>query len=123
MQKTEHTPGPWHSPLFHGSAEENAQALSLGLELVPALFNNGERFVMAESGRVAVVDCQTPFKRGQGNRSECAERDANARLIAAAPDLLASLMEIYELEEGPGETDRPMMARAKAAIAKATGAA
>ena len=48
---------------------------------------------------------------------------ANARLVAAAPDLLAALQEILDAEEGVGETDRPHMIRARAAIAKATGSA
>jgi hypothetical protein len=53
------------------------------------------------------------------------EQDATAseveHLRAINAVLLASLEEIYEFEEGPGETDRPMMARAKAAIAAACG--
>jgi hypothetical protein len=35
------------------------------------------------------VDCQTPFKRGEGWQSECEVREANARLIAAAPETAA----------------------------------
>jgi hypothetical protein len=48
---------------------------------------------------------------------------ALAQKAAVSAQLLAVLQEIYAFEEGPGETDRPMMARARAAIAKATEAA
>jgi hypothetical protein len=40
---------------------------------------------------IAFVTCQAKFKRGEGYKAQCAERDANARLIAAAPDLLEAL--------------------------------
>jgi hypothetical protein len=52
------------------------------------------------------------------------ELEANARLIAAAPDLLAALIEacaiLDEQHPGPGTPDSPS-ARARAAIAAATG--
>jgi hypothetical protein len=45
--------------------------------------------------RLGLVDCQSEFKRGQGWKHECAERDANvARLIVAwnsHDDLVAAL--------------------------------
>lgn len=54
-------------------------------------------------------------------RIDQAEADANARLIAAAPDLLAALLGcIPQLELGNGEAEHVKAARA--AIAKATGA-
>lgn len=53
------------------------------------------------------------------------ERDANARLIAAAPDLLAALREAFNAfafdDEGPVWADSTI-AKARAAIARATGA-
>lgn len=91
------TPGPWTSPIFHGTPEDNALAIEHGLTPVPAVDNNGARFVMTapdEHGdrkRIGLVDCQTGFKRGQGHQTACEERDANARLIAAAPELYAAL--------------------------------
>lgn len=45
--------------------------------------------------------------------------EANARLIAAAPDLLAALSELLPLWENGIE--EPWIIRARAAIAKATG--
>jgi hypothetical protein len=75
------------------------------------------------------VDCQTPFKRGEGWQSECAVREANARLIAAAPDLLDAIKPLLALLE-PVETlgllaapELEKLNAARAAIAKAEGGA
>jgi hypothetical protein len=98
-----HTPGPWHCPLFHGRPQDIEQQRKLGLSPVPALMNDGARIIMTDAGedtkRVALVDCQTMYKRGTGHQTECAERDANARLIAAAPDLLAALRKIVDARD------------------------
>ena len=85
---SEYTPGPWVSPVFHGTDENNAEAIKLGLKPVQALSNDGSRFVMADDKRVALVDCQAYYKRGRGHQIDCAERDANAALIASAPYLV-----------------------------------
>jgi hypothetical protein len=44
---------------------------------------------------------------------------ANARLIAAAPDLLAFAQDFLLASAGTGETDSPLEKQARAAIAKA----
>ena len=50
------------------------------------------------------------------------EWKANARLIAAAPDLLEALKEIVDAADGAGwEQLDPSFKKARAAIAKATG--
>lgn len=49
------------------------------------------------------------------------EAEANAQLIAAAPDLLAVLQELIEIE-GPQPGTAAWADKARAAIAKATGA-
>lgn len=46
---------------------------------------------------------------------------ANARLIAAAPEMLAWLERNYRIEEGPGETDRPQYIELRELLAKVKG--
>lgn len=93
MAKTAaHSPAPW---VFRKYAQDDAKIAEMqkvGMEPTLMLDNNGATFVMGatvdgHADRIAVVDCHTKFKRGEGFRAECAERDANARLIAAAPEL------------------------------------
>ena len=50
-------------------------------------------------------------------------REANARLIAAAPELLEALKDAYELMLGNGPRINILRAKAFDAIAKATGGA
>lgn len=97
MSDTKFTPGPWRSPMFHGSDETIAEARAFGLTPIPALDNDGSRFLMADGKRIGLIDCQTKHKRGQGHKTECAERDANAHLIAAAPELYAALTNMCEV--------------------------
>lgn len=44
-----------------------------------------------EGDPVALVQCLAKYKRGYGHKAQCAIRDERARLIAAAPELLAAL--------------------------------
>lgn len=66
-------------------------------EPILALSNSGEAkvFSLTPEGEidrlVASVECVTPYKRGEGHKAKCEERDKAAMLIAAAPELLAAL--------------------------------
>jgi hypothetical protein len=98
--------------------EEQAQALRelLKREPTPALTNEGQRYVMASSKRVALVDMQKEdVRRSERHVSADAERDANACLIASAPTLLDLLK---WLEPRLSYEDRLVV---RAAIAKAEG--
>lgn len=96
MGSTQHTPGPWVAKSFH---------------------------VEGPSGG-AVADVYRPHGDGAVTTAEySAGRMANARLIAAAPDLLAALralVDIYAKVGGPLAVD-PHVAAARAAIARAEG--
>jgi hypothetical protein len=92
------TPGPWHVSALDGRTCGPSRLLVLSGTTVPQL------------QAVAIVTLRT------------GETDANARLIAAAPDLLAALKDLYPLVEdcwdGPAWTCLRII---EAAIAKAEG--
>jgi hypothetical protein len=67
--------------------------------------------------RHKVANVMTPVYDGAGE-AEAEETRANARLIAAAPDLLASLKHLVRWHDQLGKED---IARAEAVIAKAEG--
>jgi len=71
-----------------------------------------------ENGCVGPVDVAHVYLRTVQGRTE-----ANARLIAAAPDLLAALQGLLRgIFDGPDDADAAtLVAKARAAIAKATG--
>lgn len=81
-----HTPGPWAADIAH------------------------------EQHRAVVRHGMTPIAEMWMTGQPMAEREANARLIAAAPKMLDALRSYVEL----GHSDTAMR-EARAAIAKATG--
>lgn len=93
--KIEHTPGPYFWREFAQEAEDLEQMRKLGMTPTRLLTNEGQVALMAGSGhdvkRIALIDCQTNYKRGQGYKTACAERDANAAMFAAMPDLVKAL--------------------------------
>ena len=101
-----HTPGPWEA---HQRPESPIEC--------------GHRVTTADGLTVCNVTYQLPT-RVDGEVVEVA-RIANARLIAAAPELLEALRDVlgWVPDGGPWHTDAPMasVARARAAIRKATG--
>ena len=98
---TTHTPGPWHVDIV------------IGGEHIPAIF----------AGRVKVASIN-PYLVGQDNAGD---RMANARLIAAAPDLLEALQFVGEFYQRNFDVMpvafETVIAIADAALAKAEGKA
>lgn len=88
-----HTPGPWQEGESH---ESKVDIIS-------------EKFVL-----IATV---------KGGIASSAPKNANARLIAAAPDLLAALSELLAEAEEFHNPNTEGWNMARAAIARATGAA
>ena len=91
---TKHTPGPW-------TVSPSARASTL-----TRIFSvNEERLVASASGP---------------GLSESGEAEANARLIAAAPELLAALQTLVQMTGNAGQLERFLDTTARAVIAKAT---
>ena len=108
----EHTPGPWQvlPKVWNGAA---------GHFEGPGVF-----LVQDVATETVICDRRTPWPE------KAAELEANARLIAAAPDLLFELQGLVHFADGYGVSGRgpvaaelaKWIAGAKAAIAKATEA-
>ena len=101
---TQHTPGPWEIDPFGKIHSKGSPAEISGVKCFPL---------------VATVACYTTMRP---------EEVANARLIAAAPELLEALVRIVSeagtdagLDDEPG-TINTIARNARAAIAKAKGA-
>ena len=95
--KAQHTPGPW---TVHAQASANNYVALVDNNWMAAIQFNGELMV--------------------------AKQDANAALIAAAPDLLEALKESYKYISGGSEAQHGLAFQAlfdqvRAAIFKATG--
>lgn len=97
MTQAKHTPGPW---------------------IIEDITDDGQSVISAASknwidfARVWVVTDESTDKEGE----------ANARLIAAAPELLEALKDVMSAVELGWIPDGESMFNARAAIAKATGA-
>jgi hypothetical protein len=111
-----HTPGPWsiseYSP--HTVVAGDPKGL-IGGCVDPD--REAERYVKVVHG-MGNCDCGTLDRRFHRTRLSVKEADANARLIAAAPDLLAALRGM--LKQYPHLESAATFA-AEAAIAKAEG--
>jgi hypothetical protein len=123
MSEAKHSPLPWMpSPLGFAMNDGAVPVMSVGDP-------DGDRV------RVALVDCHTKYKRGEGHKVKCPIRDANLALILRAvnshAEMLAALRNIECLEDRAdgtvGMVDEPhkkalraAAAIARAAIAKAT---
>lgn len=137
-QTAQHTELPWHCDFEHGSTEDKTLMKQHGMTPVQALTNEGSRLLMSKGKRVALIDCQTSYKRGQGHQTECAERDANAEFIVRAVNshdaLVAALEEARNaLNDMAKDTSSSAIAiqnkavtaymRARDSFAKVTGSA
>lgn len=124
MSAAKHTPGPW---------EADAQDMQQGADdiftvSIWAPWLDGDR---PHIGTVSAFSLLSETRGGTEfvttdapSIDKLEEAKANARLIAAAPDLLAALLEADQdfATEGFNE-DGPYRKPLRAAIAKATGAA
>jgi hypothetical protein len=84
----EHTPGPW-SIRIAGTLTGKG----------PEIYKDGPYY--DDNSEFVIADCGTSHHRPEGigkwrKTSECAEVEANARLIAAAPDMYLALTRIRD---------------------------
>lgn len=123
MDRTRFTPGPWRSPVWIQEGAEIGEAKRLGLPLTPAMGNSGERYVLGGEKGIALVNPTIRPKRGKGFGHDDAERDANAALIAAAPELYAALDRVLDIfhRRAMSMAEADAVNLAGAALAKARG--
>jgi hypothetical protein len=95
----QHTPGPWTADKLQ----------------------DRDTFNIFADGFVSAM-CQVSRMENSTRSTSGSETAANARLIAAAPDLLEALQDLL-LDMQNRVRDAETMSKARAAIAKATGAA
>ncbi len=95
---SKHRPGPWHVSKYLGEPSGTLQ-------------------VVHASGDVQVADCRETW----GYRLSVEEAQANARLIAAAPDLLEACKAALAVREKNGMGEVGVSAQLRAVIAKAEG--
>lgn len=91
---TQHTPGPW----------KNVNGIIFGADG----YSLGERHYLAQ-----------PIGAGKTQRRDTKEIEANARLIAAAPELLEAALEVIAVIRNPEA--QPTVDKLRAAIRKAKG--
>lgn len=85
---------------------------------------NGELMIVAmQAGDNGVHICEVTTSTKRNKHNITPEQDANAALIAAAPELLEALRELVEEATAVWDygEDYPQIEKAIAAIAKATG--
>jgi hypothetical protein len=98
MSKTEFTPGPW----MWGGADPD------GMRYHTSVWA-GRKFIAATDGMT-----------GPSGDVSGAEHEANAQLIAAAPELFDVLSQLFDVIDNTGEMG-PLLQRAGKVLAKARG--
>jgi hypothetical protein len=106
---SQHTPGPWE-------VQDGIMVVSSALKGKLHFTDTEGVAHCAEKGLIALVYACHPEGEWRAGTS-----DANANLIAAAPDLLAALKALLEWHREEYQSNRDIDARAKAAIQKAEG--
>jgi len=101
MSQAKHTPGPWEWSDKYRTADSERNTWSL--------LGDGGYGILSCDG-----DENSPQSLGKSGA-------ANARLIAAAPELLAALVEAASGYSEFSEGDCEILRKCRAAIAKATG--
>lgn len=105
---SKHTPGPWMLPHF-ANPESKCDC----------------GYVLNEDYMGCIAEVKYSVDGDQADNPPWPEAQANARLIAAAPDLLEALQELIAMDEAQVFVKDPWdasFAKAKAAVAKARGA-
>jgi hypothetical protein len=110
-----HTPGPWNA---RRAPKETEVASVGGIEVS---LSRGDQWAIDADDRW--IELATVYTSG-GEFETTSE--ANARLIAAAPDLLAALKDVLDLldewmRDNTGSRELELLERCEAAIAKAEG--
>ncbi len=96
---SKHTPGPWADV----SDDPKARHESRRMALVSTSYAGGQAIDCTRSGKSFAEDC------------------ANARLVAASPDMLAALIACYSDLQRYAPPNSSGLKLARGAIAKATG--
>lgn len=107
-----HTPGPWESSF---DARESGHVIRMGEAIETPWSFPSEQIIRYE---------HSLYPTDPDDADQFALAEANARLIAAAPDLLTACKSAQEYLSGAmGEGAREVFAELTAAIARATGEA
>ena len=110
QERGAHTPGPWVVSAYQRNRWDSPSSPAIQIEAHRTYVDG------MEPTRYALAEVMYPTTTG--NTVGAAEREANARLIAAAPDLLAALIDV---QNNAASDSLAMWTRVNAAIAKATG--
>lgn len=100
-----YTPGPWRAVIIQNEYPKPA--------------SGSTRIIVSGLNELAKIQ----DRRACENGAEIGGAEANAILIAAAPELLEALIEMVDAADDEGQSERPMVVMARSAIRKATEAA